>query len=139
PIVGVTTLDRTTLLSSCGPRRIVTKAAPLARAKRARRGHVLRRPDLVACLPNGDLRTEALAAQVLLAHHDRTPNPGGASQYMRLNLVGPQRPTDRSRNVGCRNAGVHGKAWPTIADDHSAIDQYGLTEKGRILTFRHDH
>jgi hypothetical protein len=139
PIVGVAALVRT-LLSSCGARRIITQAALLARTERTRRGHVPLRPDLGARLPNRHLRTEALTtAQVLLTHHDRTPNPRGADQHPRLNLVGPQRAADRSRNEGCWDAGVDGKARPAIADDDGAIDHHGLAEEDRILTFRHHH
>src|SRR5882672_7880447 len=138
-VITVTAIGRT-LLSSRGARRIITQAALLARAERTRRGYVPLRPDLGARLPNCHLRTEALTtAQVLLAHHDRAPNPGGAGQDARLNLIGPQRPADRSRNVGCRDPGVHGKARPSITDDDRAVDHHGLAEEDRILTFRHDH
>jgi hypothetical protein len=77
PIVGVTALVRA-LLSPRGARRIVAETTLLARTKRARRGYVPLRPDLGAGLPNRRLRTEALSTQVLLAHHDRTANPGSA-------------------------------------------------------------
>jgi hypothetical protein len=92
-VVTVTALGRA-LLGSCSPRRVVTQAALLARAKRTRRGHVPLRPDLGARLPNRRLRSEALTAQVLLAHHDGTSNSGGAHQHARLNVVGAQRPAD---------------------------------------------
>jgi hypothetical protein len=127
------------LLSARGARRIVAEAALLARTKRARRRHVPLRPDLGARLPNRRLRTEALTTQILLAHHDRTANPGCGGEHARLNLIGTQRPADRGRNVGCRDPGVHGKARPAIADDYGAIDHHGLAEEDRILTFRHDH
>jgi hypothetical protein len=92
-IVTVTAIGRA-LLRSCSTRWIVAQAALLARTERTRRGYVPLRPDLGARLPNGRLRTEALTTQVLLAHHDRTPNPGGANQHARLNLIGPQRSAD---------------------------------------------
>jgi hypothetical protein len=138
-IVASTALRRS-LLRSRGARRIITQAALLARTERTRRGYVPLRPDLGARLPNCHLRTEALTtAQVLFADHDCTPNPGGADQHARLNLVGAQWPADRGRNVGCRDPRVHGKVRSAITDDHGAIDHHGFTEEDRIFTFRHDH
>jgi hypothetical protein len=85
------------------------------------------------------LRPEALTAQVLLAHDDRTPDLGCAREHARLNLVGPQRPADGSRNERCGDPRVHGKARPAVADDYGAVHHHGLAEEDRILTFRHDH
>jgi hypothetical protein len=139
PFVGAAALGRTTLLSARGARRIVTQAALLARTKRTRRGDVARRPDLGASLAHSRLPAEALTAQVLLAHHLCTPDLGSASQYVRPNIVRPDRPANPGRNVGCRDARVHSKARPAVAHDHRAVDHHRLTEEDRILTLRHDH
>lgn len=139
PFVGAAALGRTTLLSARGARRIVTQAALLARTKRTRRGHVARRPDLGASLAHSRLPAEALTAQVLLAHHLCTPDLGSASQYVRPNIVRPDRPANPGRNVGCRDARVYSKARPAVAHDHRAVDHHRLTEEDRILTLRHDH
>src|SRR5207249_11494397 len=118
-----------------GARRIVTESTALVRSKLPRRCHLLRWSDLRARFANCRLRTEGPAPQVLFAHHDCIANLRSTGEDARLHLEGPQRPAD-SRSDECgRNSGIHGETRAAVADNHTAVEQHGLAEVGRILSF----